>query len=163
MTVAGRLLIGFALICMGLLLSGCPGSPMAANTWEKWEREKKDAELKRKYNASPPEQLSVWYKNTSGKVGHHMVASAVSTWTCTGSWWGENWSVVSGTLPPGLAFRSSGTSSIAGTPQAPGKWPVRIRVSGFGCTSKSGQKRTYPGRDLSVTFHIKGIAARRIE
>lgn len=132
------------LIGLTLLVSGCPGSPMAM----RWEEERRE----REFRAHPPESLPVNYRDTSGKVGYHMVASPGAR--CGATW---NWNTVTltrGSLPPGLRLRGS---RIEGTPTQPGSWQATIRFTGLECRGK-----TYPDQNVSVYFTIKGYAPRKV-
>jgi len=101
-----------------------------------------------------PEFLnSIYFNGTSGKVGHHMVASAFAT--CGESWSDSGVKMIRGSLPPGLTRNGS---TIQGTPTQPGNWSVTIRFIKPTCRGK-----TYPDKDIRVNFHIEGIAPKRLK
>lgn len=117
-----------------------------------------------------------WYDPVYGKVGHHLsvgtpslsrykgttsrergcrwgkVSEVVSGATCTRDL------VISGSFPPGIQFESCYDLNISGTPQQPGDWVVTIRLPPFYCP-----EGVSPTQDVSIRFHIKGIAPRRIK
>lgn len=95
---------------------------------------------------------SMYYIGTSGKVGHHMSASARAT--CKGGWLFGTTTVDYGSVPPGI--KRNGTN-FTGTPSQPGNWTIRLKMSGLKCNNK-----VYKDKYINVDFYIKGIAARRV-
>lgn len=138
------LIIASGLIGLALTLSACPGSPMA----NKWKR----AAEQREFKAHPPSNLPIWYENTQGKVGHHMIAWPSAR--CGATWNNNSSNKISGSLPPGLILRGS---NIEGTPKSPGKWEATVRFTGLKCRGKS-----YPDQNVRVHINIGGIAPRRV-
>jgi hypothetical protein len=102
--------------------------------------------------SGPPPSLGIYYIGTSGKVGHHMYAEPRGR--CSVTWYKNNFTRVSGSLPPGLRFRGS---RIEGIPEIPGKWQVTVRFTGVKC-----QGRAYADQNVHVYFNINGIAPRRL-
>ena len=101
-------------------------------------------------------QLPIRFDNTTGQVGHHMVAQpGVAKGVCGGSWNSDEPNVVRGALPPGLRIVNA---DIVGTPQQPGRWIVTLRFARIECGGK-----IYPDQDVAVTLEIKGIAPRRVQ
>lgn len=102
-------------------------------------------------------QFPVHIANTTGQVGHHMVAETrIPRGSCSDS--GDSFSVpyvVGGSLPLGMRIEGS---DIVGTPKQPGRWLVTLRYDRIRCKGKD-----YPAQDVPVTFDIQGIAPRRIQ
>ncbi len=103
-------------------------------------------------NPGPPPSLNIYYIGMTGKVGHHLVASAKGK--CPVMWNAENFEHVSGNLPPGLSFRAS---AIEGIPEIPGKWQVTVRFTGIEC-----QGQRYADQNVNVYFDIEGMAPRKV-
>lgn len=101
-------------------------------------------------------QLPIRFDNTTGQVGHHMIAQpGIARGICGGSWNSDEPYVVGGALPPGLRIVNS---DIVGTPQQPGRWIATLRFARIECGGK-----TYPDQEVVVTLEIKGIAPRRVQ
>lgn len=100
----------------------------------------------------PPPSLRIYYIGTSGKVGHHMYAEPRGK--CSVTWYKNNFTHVSGSLPPGLKFRGS---RIEGVPEIPGRWQVTVRFTGVTC-----QGRAYADQNVNINFNIDGLAPRRL-
>ncbi len=98
------------------------------------------------------QQLTIYYDNTSGKAGFHMVAQARAN--CPVTWYSDKPSIVEGYLPPGLKLDNW---NIVGTPQQPGNWLVKVRFTTITC-----QGTSYPNQDVNVFFNIQGDAPREL-
>lgn len=99
------------------------------------------------------QQMKIWYNNTSGKAGFHMVSQPRAD--CPITWNSNDPSIIDGYLPPGLTLDKF---NIVGTPQQPGNWLVKIRFTSISC-----QGRSYPDQDVDVYFNIQGDAPRGLE
>lgn len=102
----------------------------------------------------------MYYKNTTGKVGYHMVSEhIVQDWdtptgnsdTCYPASHHSSWTVT-GTLPPGLSLEP-GTGNIEGTPRQAGDWTASINISDIKCMQGPDQNDKGP-RTVRVDFHI---------
>ena len=100
----------------------------------------------------PPPSLGIYYIGTSGKVGHHMYSEPRAN--CPVTWNRDDFTHVSGSLPPGLRFRGS---RIEGVPEIPGRWQVTVRFTGVTC-----QGRAYASQNVNVYFNIEGMAPRKL-
>jgi hypothetical protein len=148
------------LVGIALALSGCEAmictvaaesSPWGQHCKAKAiERESEAAE--QRLRVAPPESLSIWYVNTQGKVGYHMVAEPRAR--CGADWSSNSPSLTGGSLPPGLRLRGS---RIEGVPQSPGRWQARVSFSGIACRGRS-----YPDQTVHVDLSIEGDAPRRV-
>jgi len=97
--------------------------------------------------------MHIWYRNTSGKVGHHMYATPRGN--CTPSWDYSTFRHLSGALPPGLRFHGS---RLEGVPQTPGRYLMTVRFGNVLCKGVKQGDRT-----VRVPIYITGVAAQRLD
>ena len=148
-------LIGIAVILSGCETMICAGAAESSPWGEHCKQKAVEQQIQtdqEKLKAAPPPTLRIWYVNTQGQAGYHMVADANAR--CGGSWQASRVWLASGSLPPGL--RLSGYR-IEGIPQSPGRWQASINYSGLVCRGQS-----YPDQTVNVDLTIEGDAPRRV-
>lgn len=132
--------LGFvALLCVVLAISGCAAP---APTLKQASQ----------VQPGPLPSLGIHYVGAQGKVGHHLYAEPRAN--CPVTWNKDDFTHVSGNLPPGLNFRGS---RIEGVPEVPGRWSVTVKFSGVRC-----QNRPFADQDVNVYFDIEGMAPRKV-
>ena len=155
-----HLIVGLGLLGIAVGLSGCEtmicGVAAESSQWGEHCKQKAAEQQiqtdEERLRAAPPPTLRIWYVNTLGKAGYHMVAEANAR--CGGSWQANRVSLASGSLPPGL--RLSGYR-IEGTPESPGRWQAWITYAGLVCRGRS-----YPDQTVNVDLTVEGDALRRV-
>jgi hypothetical protein len=79
--------------------------------------------------------LTIWNPALPPTLVNHPYTPRLRT--TGGSGTARTWTLVSGTLPPGVTFSSDGTfGNFAGTPTATGTFPITVRASGGGETTQ---------------------------
>ncbi len=89
-------------------------------------------------------------KDIDGKVGYQLYVDGLRANCGPDNKWHTSKKILTGTLPPGLAFVSGG-SNIKGIPEKRGHWIVTIKVDNLYCQGKS-----YYGLKQELRFHITG-------
>ena len=124
-----------AVLFLALVLPGCLGTQYRSPSKTTYQQR----------------HLGIYYRGTTGQVGHHMYATARAK---CGETWQGSFRHLSGSLPPGLRFKGS---RLEGTPSKPGKWQVRVKFIGVKCKG-----RRYADEVLTIHLTIKGYAPRKI-
>lgn len=149
---AQKTVILLGLVCTALIVSGCfnplmcpfaiPGTRGAE--WCEENRPLTQEEIK--LITGPPPVLTVWYRNTAGQVGHHLMADPRAN--CTPTWEHSNAWLTGGRLPPGVQLEGP---NLVGIPQIPGTWQATVKFTGLKCRG-----RMYPDQEVSVELRISG-------
>jgi len=108
---------------------------------------------------SAPDTLSINYRreDTMGEANYRMEMIPQSN--CPGMLSIEAAELELGPLPPSVKLSTGGAGQIpgiiAGMPDVPGKWSVRVKFTGLTCAPRSGPSRSYESRVANVTINVK--------
>lgn len=92
-----------------------------------------------------------WKSDIDGQIGYPLYVSPPGAFCRPSLKWTSNTSIVSGTLPPGIAFKEGSGSALSGTPTERGHWIVKLRLSNIQCEGSY-----YKDFEQELRFHITG-------